>query len=146
MTAPTVGSAVTARPARWTAQARPDSANVAHRPVSSTLKSTRPVLDSRLRSRRDRSSSDSSSVASPRRAAGSTMTVSVPVATSCSHSWPMRVTPSGVRMYQTLDPSGETEMLRGMPSVNRAVRAASRGKETVMAPSHQTIPAAAHRE
>jgi hypothetical protein len=27
-------------------------------------------------------------------------------------------------------------MLRGMPSVNRAVRAASRGKETVMHPSH----------
>ena len=66
------------------------------------------------------------------------MTVSAPVATSCSHSWPVRVTPSGVRMYQTFDPSGDTEMLRGMPRVNRAVRAASRGKETVMDPSHHS--------
>lgn len=55
----------------------------------------------------------------------------MPDATASSMSRPARVSPSGVRTNQTVEPSADTAMERGTPSVNRAVRAERRGKDSV---------------
>ena len=82
-----------------------------------------PGPTTRARSRRARSSADSCSSASPRIAAGSATSRSVPRSTSSTQSAVTGSSPAALRRNATRDPSSATVNARGAPWVNLAVTA-----------------------
>jgi hypothetical protein len=129
---------------RSVVKSRPDSVKTACSTAVSVAYPTMPADPSRLRSRRARSSGDSSSEAPSRRPRGSAAAYSRgPCGPDGSRTQSRldRSVPSRERRKTTREPSGATVNARGAPRVNRWVRAYWRGKEVDMWQSVSPCPA-----